>query len=392
MIASLTLKRFRSFPSGKVEFANPTFLVGRNGSGKSNLSDAFAFLAEAMASPLQTVFDRRGGISAVGNRSSARGRPADLGLGVVLRTDQFSAKYAFEIRATKPHGFEVLREQCIVEPRTGVRSWFHRDGAHFRSSAPSLQPAPEASALALPLVGGDARFGPVLHFLAGMRISRIEPAQLREMQDPDGGVRLRPGGQNAASVLREIERESSSDWQTLLEMLKSIVPGTIAVKAKPQGNKLTLQFTQDWGLRQPVRFQAYNMSDGTLRALGLLAAVFQRPTPSVLVIEEPEATIHPGALGAVLDLLRHASRRMQVVVTTHSPDVLDAKWIEDRHLRILTWEKGATGVGEVSEAVRESLNEHLMGAGEMLRANVLTPELVIDEAAVQPKLFEDFSP
>ena len=171
-------------------------------------------------------------------------------------------------------------------------------------------------------------------------------------------------------------------------MLKCIVPGTIAVKPKPQGNKLTLQFTQDWGLKQPVRFQAYNMSDGTLRALGLLAAVFQRPTPSVLVLEEPEATIHPGALGAILDLLRHASRRMQVVVTTHSPDLLDAKWIEDRHLRILTWEKGASGVGEVSEAVRESLSEHLMGAGEMLRANVLTPEPVIDEQMIQPKLFD----
>lgn len=389
MLASLTLKRFRSFPMGRVEFANPTFLVGRNGSGKSNLGDAFAFLAEAMASPLQAVFDRRGGISAVGNRSSAKGRPADLGLKVVLRTDAFFASYAFEIRATKPHGFEVLREQCVVHPGTGARSWFHRDGVDFRSNTPSLQPAPEAGALALPLVGGDVRFGGVLHFLSGMRISRIEPASLREMQDPDGGARLRPGGQNAASVLREIERESAGDWQMLLELLKSIVPGTIAVAPKPQGNKLTLQFTQDWGLRQPVRFQAYNMSDGTLRALGLLAAVFQRPTPSVLVIEEPEATIHPGALGAILDLLRHASRRMQVVITTHSPDVLDAKWIADHHLRILTWEKGATGVGEVSTAVRESLREHLMGAGEMLRANVLTPEPIVNETAIQPKLFED---
>ena len=389
MLASLTLQRFRSFPSGWVEFANPTFLVGRNGSGKSNLTDAFAFLAEAMTSPLQAVFDRRGGISAVGNRSSAKGRPADLGLRAVLRADEFSASYAFQIRAIKPHGFEVLREQCIVEPKPGSRSWFHRDGANFRSSAPSLQPAPEASALALPLVGGDARFGRVLHFLSGMRICQIEPASLREMQDPDGGGRLRPGGQNAASVLREIERESSSDWQTLLETLKCIVPGKIAVKPRPQGNKLMLQFTQDWGLKQPVRFQAYNMSDGTLRALGILAAVFQRPTPSVLVIEEPEATIHLGALGAILDLLRHASRRMQVVVTTHSPDLLDAKWIEDRHLRILTWEKGASGIGEVSEAVRESLGEHLMGAGEMLRANVLTRELSINEASVQPKLFRD---
>ena len=65
ILRSLILKRFRSIPAETVPFGNPTFLVGQNGSGKSNFVDAFAFLAEAMASPLQAVFDRRGGISTV---------------------------------------------------------------------------------------------------------------------------------------------------------------------------------------------------------------------------------------------------------------------------------------------------------------------------------------
>ena len=121
------------------------------------------------------------------------------------------------------------------------------------------------------------------------------------------------------------------------------------------------------------------MSDGTLRALGLLAAVFQRPAPSLLVIEEPEATIHPGALGSVLDLLRHAGRFMQVVVTTHSPDVLDAQWIEAEHLRMASWEEGASRVVPVSEATRSVLKEYLMGAGELLRSNALTPAELFDQ-------------
>ena len=102
------------------------------------------------------------------------------------------------------------------------------------------------------------------------------------------------------------------------------------------------------------------MSDGTLRALGLLAAVYQRAAPSVLVIEEPEATIHPGALGAVLDLLRHASRHMQVIVTTHSPEVLDADWLQDEHLRIVTWQEGATRILPLAGGTQEALREHLM--------------------------------
>ena len=71
------------------------------------------------------------------------------------------------------------------------------------------------------------------------------------------------------------------------------------------------------------------MSDGTLRAIALITAIFQIPKPPVVVIEEPELTMHPGALGAILDLLQLASERMQVVVTTHSPDILDARWIKN---------------------------------------------------------------
>ena len=381
ILRRLVLHRFRSFPAEQVEFDNPTFLVGQNGSGKSNFADAFAFLAEAMASPLQAVLERRGGLATVGHRRSARGLPSNLGLAVVLdNPDDHTtrAQYAFVLRPMRGYGFEVVREQCVVQRSDGSGDWFDRSTSPRRSSiswestADSLEPVMEPSALALPLVGGDARFQAVSRFLSEMRVYRIEPAVLREMQDPASGVRLRSDGGNAASVLRELQRKSPEDWKRMLDLLKSIVPGTVGVRPKKHGNKLMLEFTQDWARSERVKFEAYNMSDGTLRALGLLAAVFQRPAPSLLVIEEPEATIHPGALGSVLDLLRHAGRFMQVVVTTHSPDVLDAQWIEAEHLRMASWEEGASRIALVSEATRSVLKEHLMGAGELLRSNALT--------------------
>ena len=113
ILRSMILKRFRSIPAETVSFDNPTFLVGQNGSGKSNFVDAFAFLAEAMVSPLQGVFDRRGGISPVRNRSSGQSYPPNLGLGVTLGAingDTLSARYAFEIRALKNYGFESTRK------------------------------------------------------------------------------------------------------------------------------------------------------------------------------------------------------------------------------------------------------------------------------------------
>ena len=76
----------------------------------------------------------------------------------------------------------------------------------------------------------------------------------------------------------------------------------------------------------------------------LLTAVYQRQTPSLMAVEEPETTIHPGAIGLILDVLDFASERTQLVITTQSPEVLDAEWLEDRHLRIVTWEDGETRV------------------------------------------------
>jgi len=75
ILKSVIVQRFRSLPAETVTFDNPTFLVGRNGSGKSNFRDAIDFMAEAMSSPLQSVFDRRGGVAVVRNRTSGRACP-----------------------------------------------------------------------------------------------------------------------------------------------------------------------------------------------------------------------------------------------------------------------------------------------------------------------------
>jgi predicted ATPase len=392
VLRSIILKRFRSIPAETVGFDNPTFLVGKNGAGKSNFRDAIDFLAEAMSSSLQSVFDRRGGISVVRNRTSGRSYPPNLGLGVILgrlNGKVKSARYAFEVRAIKDHGFEVVREQCVVYSEDNAISYFDRRLGAFDSNVQGLTPALEPASLGLPVVGGESTFAPILRTLAAMRSYSIEPAKLRELQDVDSGVGLKADGSNAASVLQEIGRNSPDDLVRIGELLTTIVANTRSVKPIKHGKKLTLEFTQEWGKNKRLKFESFSMSDGTLRALGLLAAVYQRPAPSVLVIEEPEATIHPGALGAILDLLHHAARQMQVIVTTHSPDVLDAEWLREKHLRIVTWEEGATRILPLAKGTSEALQEHLMSAGELLRSNALRPTKVDPEAVPESNLFED---
>jgi predicted ATPase len=147
---------------------------------------------------------------------------------------------------------------------------------------------------------------------------------------------------------------------------------------------LSLEFVQEWTQSNRVKFEAFNMSDGTLRAVGLLLAVFQAPRPTLLVIEEPEATIHPGALGAILDVIRHASQHMQVLVTTHSPELIDAaRWVKPEHLRIAVWQNGASHILPISDIAAAVMRDHLMGPGELLRSNALTPAPLFSEAPGQ---------
>ena len=97
------------------------------------------------------------------------------------------------------------------------------------------------------------------------------------MQDPDSGTSLRSDGSNAASVLQEIERRSADDLNRICELLETIVPQTTKVQSKKHGNKLSLEFTQEWTKSKKVKFESFSMSDGTLHALGLLTAVYQFP-------------------------------------------------------------------------------------------------------------------
>ena len=385
---SIALSGFRSLASEQIVLDNPTFLVGRNGAGKSNLADAFSFIAEAMASPLLTVFDRRGGYRSVAFRGELAQRSQEsLGIAIELRNvgvlKKMDATYGFVLQPSGDDGFKVQHEVCQVTDENGSVKGFERSEMGFVSNpevdirepveeggAMLLKPAVEHDALALPLVAGHYPFRDVHDVLSGMRVYKIDPLVLQAPQSPDEGRRLLANGGNAASVLKHLERHFPEELPNVRDLLAAIVPGMIDVKHAMYGNKLSLEFTQRWK-SDAVAFDAANMSDGTLRALGLITAIFQRPTPPIVVIEEPELTMHPGALGAILDLLQHASERMQVVVTTHSPDILDARWIEERHLRLLEWEDGKTQVSRISEASRDILNEGIMCAGELLRSNAL---------------------
>jgi predicted ATPase len=403
LVRSLVVKGFRSLANVRIDFDNPTFLVGRNGAGKSNIGDALRFIAEAMNSPLKEVIDRRGGVTSVRTKFARKGFPRNVGLGIVggvwedllplgFRGDAESFRYSFEIGPVADYEIEIIREQCVINYKDGTKKWLDRRDDAVRSNMKGLSQGRfiQREYLALPIYAGLGEFEFVYQILSRMKAYAISPVSLRELQDPESGKELKADGGNAASVFEEIQGRSPEDIKRIQEVLQAIVPYTSVVDTVQHREKLAFEFAQQWSDKGKLTFEAYNMSDGTLRALGLLLAVYQSRKPSLLFIEEPEASIHPGAAAALLDTLRFASSLMQVVISTHSPAILDGKWIEDRHIRAVLWHEGATRVEEIPQHAKRALREHLMGAGELLRAEALEVSSTAPER--EPRntaLFED---
>jgi predicted ATPase len=110
----------------------------------------------------------------------------------------------------------------------------------------------------------------------------------------------------------------------------------------------------------------------------------------LLVIEEPETSVHPGAADAIVDVLKAASTQHQVLITTHSPEVLDAEGIGEANLRAVNWIDGATQIGSIPINARNALQQHLCRAGQLFRMQVLdAPDLFDEVSAAQITLFEE---
>ncbi len=386
-IQRVQIRNYRSIGACNVELGDVTFLVGQNGSGKSNFLDALRFVADSLRTSLDHALRDRGGINEVRRRSG--GHPANFGISLQLELASGPGSYAFEISAMPNGGFEVRREQCVF----GGASFDIERGA-FRGPN-RLGPAPSSDRLYLVSASGLPEFRPVFDALSGMGFYNLNPDRIRELQSPDAGVLLARDGGNLASVLGQIESTHVAAKERIVEFLGKVAPGIQGVDRKAIGPKETLEFRQRvQGAKNPWRFFASNMSDGTLRALGVLVSLFQagngaaRRVPLV-GIEEPEAALHPGAMAALLDALIEAGRDRQILVTSHSPDLLDTNKIEGTTLLAVVSERGATKIAPVNTASRLVLSQHLYSAGELLRLNQLNPDLQLFERNVkQLRLFE----
>lgn len=388
------VRNYKSIAACDVRLQALTFLVGPNGSGKSNFLDALRFVADALRSSLDHALRDRGGIHEVRRRSG--GHPNHFGLRLEFQLASAAGYYAFRIGARPHGGFEVQEEECLVQaPGFPLREATFRVRDGQVSSSIAVSPPAVRDRLYLVNAAGLDEFRPVYQAFSQMGFYNLNPDVIRDLQPPDSGELLARDGRNIASVVNQLGQRDKIKKGRIEEYLAKVVPGVQGVNPKVVGPKETLEFRQRVaGSKDPWRFLAANMSDGTLRALGILVSLFQSgngagPRVPLVGIEEPEIALHPAAARVLLDSLRDASETTQVIVTSHSPELLDDEQLSANSILAVFGDEGATRIAQIDEAGRSALRDHLYTAGELLRLDQLRPdpEMVSQQSAKQLSLF-----
>ena len=400
-ITKLRARNYRSIESLDLTLSPLTVLVGPNASGKSNVADLLKFVSDSIRDSLDGALTSRHGADVV-HRSPLGQKAPETEVGLAIDLDDAIVEYGFSFRIKTSGEYHVRRELAQVDaPTIGRQTIGIRDGRlvkpsfkrfkqenldrsviddFFRSLVgddtnvkfpfANLLPTLQLLIMDLPIdnyMEVERAIKKARHFIESVRCYHIFPNTLRDPQKMSARYPLEQHGENLASVLHDMIQRKSAGLQEMMNCLGHIVPGIRDIRVTPAGGYLVIKLLhmEDPGAGKGTWFDVSQESDGTLRLLGLLVALFQDPPPPVIVIEEPELTIHPGALSVLAELMLEATQRTSLLVTTHSPEFIDSLPIEC--IRAVEMINGVTIVDEVNEQQRRAVSEGLFSPGELHR-------------------------
>lgn len=391
-IEELRISGFRAFENARLKLDYFTVLVGHNGSGKSTLIDALEFVRDALSDSLENALDRRGGLQALLHRGAHSGH---LSIAVKARVSFLH----FHPRRPTPDRILSLHDAPLqsmlatygfrLSPKRGgagfavkdERVW--ADGKELFSGdmkeRGTLAYWPSSS-LGLPLMAGSH---PVLRALLknlqqGIRAYNLSPAAIRSEPPVGRSSILSRNGDNVGDVLHHLQRDKAErEWLT--RHLSAITPDVVGVKATAAAGRRLIQFLQRRSKGSKSRFNIGDMSDGTLRSLAILLALRQKPAPALICIEEVEDSVHPAALGVLLDAISASTEKGQVLITSHSPEALNHPAVTPDRVRIVEWRDGRSQIFQINPGTHK-MSKPPLSVGSLLRANALfpakTPELI----------------
>jgi len=364
MLHTLAIENYRSLRSIVVPLGRLNIIKGVNGSGKSNLYKGLRLLADTAVGGVVSSLAREGGLrstiwagpeklsremrrGSVPVQGTSRNDPVRLKLG--FSTDDFGYSITMGLPAPSRSAFALdpeIKRECIWSGRVckPERVLVDRSGPSVRvRTEKGWQTKAEGLDLfeSIFVQIADPNNAPeVLLMRETIRSWRFYD-QLRTDMDapcriPKLGTRTpvlgHDGGDLAAAIQTIIE---VGDANAVSEAVNSAFPGaSLDIDNLPDG-RFAVEFRQN-GLLRPL--SAGELSDGTLRYLLWLAALLTPRPPSMMVLNEPETSLHPDLIPALSELIIKAAENTQVWVVTHSPALISSL-MEDSGSRLIELQK-----------------------------------------------------
>ena len=323
-LKELTVENYRSLREGSIQFNDLNLFIGANASGKSTVLDALRFLHEGVrAREFQAPAFQRGGMIHLAWKGDVANR-----IQLVVRLEGGDRTYEWLVRLVKEgaYGFYVEEEVSAARPQEPpVKLLDSRRGAGWWWSGEEGQQVvlkQDGVACALAAAAADASFPArgVAEFVGRWGFFDPSPFLLRRDWTSVESGRLDPYGRNLGETLYALGQSSPEILEKIVASTRAIVglPSEIETR-ESEGRFYFLQ--NEPGLH--YRVHQMGVSSGTLRMLALMTALLAETEANLMGIEEPENYVHPAGLDAFAQYLLNARERVQFLVTTHSPLLLD---------------------------------------------------------------------
>jgi predicted ATPase len=364
MLTKLRVKNYKSLEDVTIPLRPLTVFVGPNNAGKSNILDCLLFLQELLELGPPSVSSRGGFRYLVWGGDLKRQIEIELEAGILDSLGkEHKVTYRVEI-AGGPEFYSISRELCSAhldgEERKLLEFPIEKGQVEVwdenRKKTTSWSSSEVGRRLCLSH-RQDSTSYPTLNALAkaihNWAFYNFVPSRMEQPGLAKKDLHLQKEGENISSVLHTFQSEWGENFAEVEELLKTAVPELERLLTPLTEEGQTYLAVEERGF--PLRIPSWAMSDGTLRFLGQLAALFSPDPPTLACFEEPENCIHPGLLELVVDAFKSASRKIQILVTTHSPDLLNFLAPED--LMIVEKEDGKTRCREAKDVagVKEAL-------------------------------------